>query len=70
MRSYYEDDYDDEEKGVTWPEILTIRDVQCYLGVGERTIYRLIQSGELPAFRIGKLWRVRKKDLEQFCENH
>lgn len=70
MRSYYEDDYDDEEKGAAWPEILTIRDVQMYLGVGERTIYRLIQSGELPAFRIGKLWRIKRKELEKYCENH
>ena len=68
MHSYFEDDYDDEEKGIEWPDILTIRDVQYYLGVGQRTVYRLIQSGELPAFRIGKLWRVRRKDLEHFCE--
>ena len=70
MRSCYDDDNDAEDTGITWPEVLIPRDVQMYLGVGVNTFYRLIRSGELPAFRVGTLWRVRRKDLEQFCENH
>ena len=30
------------------------------LAIGKNTLYRLLNSGELPAFRIGKLWRVRR----------
>ncbi len=67
MYSCYDYGYDSEDTDIPLPEILTLREVRDYLGVGERTAYRLIQSGQLSAFRIGKLWRIRRKDLEQFC---
>jgi excisionase family DNA binding protein len=30
------------------------------------TVYRLIQSGELPAARIGKSYRLREEDVDNF----
>lgn len=68
MNRYFDNDYDSQDAGATWPEVLTPRDVQAYLGIGQRTFYQLVQSRELPAFRIRKQWRVRLKDLEQFCD--
>lgn len=47
-------------------EFLTPQDVQRELAIGKNTFYRLIRSGQLPAFRIGKLWRIRKEDLMNF----
>lgn len=44
-------------------EFLTPQDVQRELAIGKNTFYRLVRSGQLPAFRIGKLWRVRRTDL-------
>lgn len=35
-----------------------------YLRVTPRTIYRLIQTGDLPAVRIGGQWRFRRSDLD------
>ena len=67
MYSYCDYGYDSEDSDIPLPEILTLQEVRSYLGVGERTAYRLIQSGQLSAFRIGKLWRIRRKDLEKFC---
>lgn len=32
------------------------------------TVYRLIRSGSLPAIRIGKHFRIRAHDLEQYLE--
>ncbi len=45
-------------------DILTIREVADYLKVTERTLYRLVQEGKLPSFRVGNSWRFRREDLE------
>jgi excisionase family DNA binding protein len=36
--------------------------------VNPRTIYRLIKNGELPAIRIGRQWRFRRADLEEWID--
>jgi excisionase family DNA binding protein len=47
-------------------EILTIREVADYLKVTERTLYRLVQEGRPPAFKVGNSWRFRRDDLERW----
>ena len=69
MRKYDEYGYpiDDGNEGEFQPnEYLTPREVMELLAIGRNTFYRLVNSGELPAFRIGKLWRVRWADLEHW----
>jgi len=38
------------------------KELAHYLGVCERTAIRLMARGELPGFRIGKLWRIRPEE--------
>ena len=47
---------------------LTTEQVLGYLNTTPRTIYRLIRNGELPATRIGRQWRFRRADLDQWVE--
>jgi excisionase family DNA binding protein len=47
---------------------LTTDEVLGYLKVNPRTIYRLIRSGELPAIRIGRQWRFRRRDLDDWLD--
>jgi excisionase family DNA binding protein len=47
---------------------LTTEEVLGYLKVTPRTIYRLIRTGELPAVRIGRQWRFRRGDLDEWLE--
>lgn len=47
------------------PPILTVVEVAHYLRVSETTVWRWCNSGKLPAFRIGRSWRVRREDLAQ-----
>ncbi len=60
----YEDEREDDQFAIN--DFLTPAEVQGILAIGKNTFYRLVNSGELPAFRIGKLWRVRKDDLMNF----
>ncbi|WP_059763706.1 MULTISPECIES: helix-turn-helix domain-containing protein [unclassified Pseudomonas] len=45
-------------------EILTLDEVADYLKAGKRTIYRLAQKGEIPAFKFGGTWRFRRQELD------
>lgn len=49
-------------------EVLTIKDVAALLKVGEKTIYSMAQSGELPAFKVRGQWRFSRKDLDTWIE--
>ncbi|MCL2600294.1 MAG: PTS sugar transporter subunit IIA [Treponema sp.] len=43
--------------------ILTIEEVAQYLRVSERTVYEWAQKGELPAGKIGTVWRFKKSEI-------
>ena len=52
-------------------EILKITELSEYLKIPVSTIYKLIQEGKLPAIKLGKHWRIQKKDIEfLFDRNH
>jgi excisionase family DNA binding protein len=38
--------------------------VASELGVTRRTVYNWVRSGELPATKIGRTWRVNRQDIE------
>ena len=50
------------------PAQLTKLQAADRLGVGERTLERMLRSGELPGVRIGRLVRVRVSDVEACVE--
>jgi excisionase family DNA binding protein len=52
--------------GRTVSALMTTGQVLGCLQVTPRTIYRLIRSGELPAVRIGRRWRIRRADLNEW----
>jgi excisionase family DNA binding protein len=47
---------------------LTTEEVLEYLNVNLRTVYRLIKAGSIPAVRVGRQWRFRKRDLDNWLE--
>jgi PTS system nitrogen regulatory IIA component len=46
--------------------MMTVRDVARYLRVHEITIYRMVNSGRLPAVRVGRVWRFRRDDIDRW----
>src|SRR5262245_47758342 len=47
---------------------LTTEEVLEYLQVNLRTVYRLIKAGKIPAVRVGRQWRFRKRDIDAWLE--
>ena len=43
--------------------LITVREAANYLRISARTVYRLIESGQIGAVRIGKQWRIPANDL-------
>lgn len=49
-------------------DILTIKQLSEYLMVSEKTIYRMLEKGHLPAVRVGAQWRFRKRDIDAWLD--
>ncbi len=49
-------------------EIMTITEVAEYLKISEMTTYKFVQEGKIPAFKVGRHWRVQRSDLKEFME--
>ena len=47
-------------------DILTLKELQELLHIGKNTALRLVQSGEIEAFRVGKQWRVSKESVAKY----
>lgn len=66
MKRFDNGDFYYEEPDEPENEFLTPREVMNLLYIGRSTFYKLVNSGDLKAFRVGKLWRVSRADLDQF----
>jgi excisionase family DNA binding protein len=49
--------------------LLTVREVAETMRVSNMTVYRLIRAGELPAIRVGKHFRIRENELNDYLES-
>ena len=38
------------------------------LGIGQQSVYRLIDAGELAAYRMGRVIRIRRSDIDDFVQ--
>ena len=47
-------------------DILTLKELQELLHIGKNTALRLVQSGEIEAFRVGKQWRVSQESVAKY----
>ncbi|HET91341.1 MAG TPA: DNA-binding protein [Chloroflexi bacterium] len=53
-----------EKTAAAEPEIMTTQEVAEYLRLAEATIYKLAQSGELPAVKVGRTWRFKRELID------
>ncbi len=48
-----------------YDELLTVDELCEVLQIGRNTAYRLLNSGFVPAFRIGRRWKIPKSNLQE-----
>lgn len=49
--------------------LLTVAEVADHMRVSSMTVYRLIKSGSLKAVRVGKNYRIRTNDLDNYLQS-
>ena len=49
-------------------DILTLKELQELLHIGKNTALRLVQSGEIEAFRVGKQWRIARENVIRYLK--
>jgi excisionase family DNA binding protein len=51
-------------------EFLTIDKLSEYLNIKKSSLYAMVESGEITHYRIGRLIRFKKQDIDTWMENH
>ena len=49
-------------------EIMRFEEVMEFLSIGKNTLYTLLNNREINAFKIGKIWKIPKKSVEEYIE--
>lgn len=65
---YQHNCYFDEEDSLLSNEYLTPWEVMELLRIGKNSLYTLLASGALKAFKVGKLWRISRKAVLEFVQ--
>ena len=51
-------------------EFLTIDELSEYLSIKRSTLYSMVESGEITHYRVGRLIRFKKQDIDAWMESH
>jgi excisionase family DNA binding protein len=62
---FVDKDYKDT-KEVIMPEIMTTKEIAKYLKLHEITVLKHVSEGNIPAIRIGKVWRFNKESIDKW----
>ena len=58
------------EAGVESKEWFTTDELVRWLGLGRTKTYEMLQSGEIPSYKIGRVRRIRRQDVEAWLESN
>jgi len=49
-------------------DLLTANEVSEYLRIPQSTVYKLVQEGKIPGFKVGRHWRFRKTVVQDWIK--
>lgn len=55
-----------EQSPMAGMTFMTVAEVAAVMRVSKMTVYRLVHSGELPAVRVGRSFRVPEKAVDDY----
>lgn len=47
---------------------LSLADAARYLGLSRKTLYSWAEKGTMPAYKVGRVWRFDKSELDSFVK--
>ena len=51
-------------------DMISTTDAGKMMGVTSKTVIRMIESGEIPGYRINFVWRLKRGDVTDYLEAH
>lgn len=48
---------------------ISVEEIAAYLGVKKDTIYKWIDRRKMPAHKVGRLWKFRKEDVDNWIHS-
>jgi excisionase family DNA binding protein len=48
---------------------ISVDEIADYLGVAAITIYRWLEKGRIPAHRVGKQWRFKTSEVDEWVKS-
>jgi excisionase family DNA binding protein len=49
-------------------DLLTANEVSEYLRIPKSTLYKLVQEGKIPGFKVGRHWRFRRAVVQAWIK--
>jgi len=53
-----------------YDDLMTTEEAKEALKIGNNTLYKLLRSGKLKAFRMGRIWKIPKAAVEEYIRDH
>lgn len=53
---------------ITADRWLSVIEIAAYLGVSRETLYRWLEKKKIPANRVGKLWKFRTAEIDEWIK--
>ena len=47
---------------------LTLEQIAEYLQMSNSSIYKMAQMGKIPAYKVGRQWRFRRKEIDRWIK--
>ena len=48
---------------------LSVEEVAAYLGINKGTLYKWVTRKSVPAHKVGRLWKFRKREIDEWVES-
>ena len=61
----------EDRSACVWPHAdrwLSIDEIAAYLGIKRDTVYRWISERNMPGHKIGRLWKFRKEEIDEWVK--
>jgi PTS system nitrogen regulatory IIA component len=49
-------------------QLMSVEEMAQYLNVNISTVYMWSQKGQMPAMKVGKMWRYRRSDIDAWLD--
>jgi excisionase family DNA binding protein len=48
---------------------ITLKEVQAYLGIGRETVLTWIAKRNMPAYKVGRLWKFKISEIDEWVRS-